>query len=92
MADEKEVIEALVQLVEDAANPREARIAINQQFPDWDDREKLKKLLPRVERRFSALRQNALRKTSYFKIFLIGPDDIRARGKRLSELNKACKE
>ena len=87
MATDKEVIEELVKLVDDALNPREARMAINEKFPDWNDREKLKKIISRVEKRFPAIRQTALRKTAYFKIFLIGADDIRARGKRLSELN-----
>lgn len=92
MATEKEVIEELVKLVDDAANPREARTAINEKFPDWNDREKLKRIVPKVERRFPAIRQTALRKTAYFKIFLIGADDIRARGKKLSELNVSKQE
>jgi hypothetical protein len=86
MATEKEIIGVLFKLVEEGANPREAREAINQQFPDWNDRKKLKPLVPKVEKMFPAIRQTYIRKTSYFKIFLVGADNIRARGKKLSEL------
>ena len=91
MATEKEVIEELYKIVEDGANPREAREAITQKFPDWNDPKKLKPILPKVEKMLPAIRQTYMRKTSYFKIFLIGADNIRARGKRLEELNKASK-
>lgn len=86
MATDKEVIDELYKIMEDGANPREAREAINKKFPDWNDPQKLKPLLPRVESMFPAIRQTYIRKTSYFKIFLIGPDNIRARGKKLDEL------
>lgn len=86
MVTEQEVVDALFKLVDEGANPREAREAINQKFPDWNDRKKLKSILPKVENKFPAIRKTYIRKTSYFKIFLIGHDNIRARGKKLSEL------
>jgi len=91
MTTEKDVIDELYKIVEDVANPREAREAIAQKFPEWNDLKKLKQIIPKVERMFPAIRQTYIRKTSYFKIFLIGADNIRARGKRLEELNKAAK-
>ncbi len=88
MTTEKEVIDVLYEVVAEGANPREARETINQKFPDWNDPAKLKKIIPKVEKKFPAIRQTYIRKTSYFKIFLIGPDNIRARGKRLDEVIK----
>ena len=85
MVTEKEVIEFFTKLVAEGANPREARVAINEKFPDWNDRNKLKRITSKVERKFPAIRQTVLRKTDYFKIFLIGPDDIRARGKKFPQ-------
>jgi hypothetical protein len=37
-----------------------------------------------VEKQVPTIRQTALRRTGYFKVFLIGADDIRARGKKFS--------
>jgi hypothetical protein len=91
MVTEKDVVEELYKIVEDGANPREARDAIAQKYPEWNDLTKLKQIIPKVERMFPAIRQTYIRKTSYFKIFLIGADNIRARGKRLEDLNKASK-
>jgi hypothetical protein len=91
MVTEKEVVEELYKIVEDGANPREARDAIAKKFPDWNDPKKLKQIIPKVERMFPTIRQTYIRKTSYFKVFLIGADNIRARGKRLEELNKPVK-
>ena len=86
MATEKEVIDELFNIVAEGANPREARTTINNKFPDWNDRNKLKRIIPKVERKLPSIRQTYIRKTSYFKIFLIGTDDIRARGKKLTEI------
>ena len=86
MASEKEVVDELYKLVDDAANPREARVTINKKFPDWDSREKLRRIIPKVERRFPAIKRTQFRKTAYFKIFLIGPDDLRARGKKIPQI------
>ncbi|MHA1130330.1 MAG: hypothetical protein ACTSRC_17660 [Candidatus Helarchaeota archaeon] len=88
MTTEKEVINELYTVVKDGANPREAREAINTKFPDWNDSKKLRKIIPKVKKMFPTIRQTYIRKTSYFKVFLIGPDNIRARGKRLDELKK----
>ncbi|MHA1650554.1 MAG: hypothetical protein ACTSYB_10215 [Candidatus Helarchaeota archaeon] len=85
MATEKEVIDELYKIIAEGANPREARLAISKKFPDWDDRKKLQKIIPKVEKMFPTIRQTYIRKTSYFKIFLIGPDDIRARGKKFPQ-------
>ena len=46
MTNAKEVINELYKIIEDGANPREAREAINKQFPDWNDPKKLKAILP----------------------------------------------
>ena len=86
MATAKEVIDELFKIVDDGDNPREAREAINAKFPDWNDPKKLKTIIPKVEAMFPAIRQTYIRKTSYFRIFLIGADNIRARGKKLSEV------
>ena len=86
MTPEKEVVDELYKIVAEGANPREAREAINKKFPDWDDPKKLKKIIPKIKKMFPAIRQTYIRKTSYFKIFLIGPDNIRARGKKYTEL------
>ncbi|MHA1265873.1 MAG: hypothetical protein ACTSRS_11625 [Candidatus Helarchaeota archaeon] len=86
MATEKEVINELYKIIEDGANPREAREMIKQKFPEWDDPKKLRRIIPKVEVKFPDIRKTYIRKTSYFKIFLIGPDNIRARGKKLEEL------
>ncbi len=86
MATEKDVIDELFKIIDDGANPREARESINQKFPDWNDSKKLKTIIPKVEAKFPAIRKTYIRKTSYFRIFLIGADNIRARGKKLSDL------
>jgi len=86
MATEKEVVNELFKIIDEGANPREARDVINQKFPDWNDRNKLKKILLKVQNMFPVIRKTYIRKTSYFKIFLIGADNIRARGKKLSEV------
>ncbi|MFX1294154.1 MAG: hypothetical protein ACFFD2_04760 [Promethearchaeota archaeon] len=85
MASEKEVIAEIVKLVSEGSNPREVRIAINRKFPDWNDRNKLKRITPKILKQFPAIRKTALRITDYFKIFLIGSDDIRARGKKFTQ-------
>ena len=86
MATGKEVIDELFKIIDDGGNPREARETINEKFPDWNDPKKLKPLLPKVEAMFPAIRQTYIRKTSYFRLFLIGTDNIRARGKKISEI------
>ena len=86
MKSEKEVIDELYKIVAEGANPREAREAINKKFPDWNNPKKLKGIIPKVKKMFPAIRQTYIRKTSYFKIFLIGPDNIRARGTKYTEL------
>ncbi|NVM54170.1 MAG: hypothetical protein HWN66_10760 [Candidatus Helarchaeota archaeon] len=86
MSNEKAIVDELYKLVDEGANPREAREAINEKFPDWNDRTKLQRILPKVENMFPAIRKTYIRKTSYFKLFLIGADNIRARGKKLTEI------
>ncbi len=85
MATEKEVIEEITKMIAEGANPRETRIAVNEKFPDWNDRNKLKRLEKKIIASFPDIRKTALRRTEYYKIFLIGSDDIRARGKKFTQ-------
>ena len=78
MNDNQEVVNKIIELIEDAYNPREARKIINEQFPDYNHSEKLRTLITDVLRHFDKKKRDALKKTQYFKYFLIGEDKISA--------------
>ncbi|MHA1268533.1 MAG: hypothetical protein ACTSPY_01980 [Candidatus Helarchaeota archaeon] len=76
MGNDQNIINKIIKLIEDAYNPREARKAINDEFPEYNNSSKLKPLIPKVINHFNKKKQEALRRTQFFKYFLIGEDKI----------------
>ena len=77
MVDDQEVINKIVELIKNASNPRETRKVINKDYPVYDDEGKLKLLIPEIVKKFDKKKRDALKKTQFFKYFLIGEDTIK---------------
>lgn len=80
MSNEDDVVKKIIELIEDAYNPRETRKIIDDLYPSYNDKSKLKNLIPEIIRHFDKNKQEALRKTQFFKYFLIGQDHIKTFG------------
>ncbi|MBD3230973.1 MAG: hypothetical protein GF329_22530 [Candidatus Lokiarchaeota archaeon] len=78
MGRDQEVIDKIRDLIIEAYNPRAARIKINEIFPDYNDKDKLENIVPKVMKSFDIDKRKALKKTQYFKYFLIGEDTLKA--------------
>ncbi|MHA1231463.1 MAG: hypothetical protein ACTSRP_19160 [Candidatus Helarchaeota archaeon] len=70
------IVDEIVRLIEDAYNPRETREFINNKYPEYNDNEKLKSIIPKVLQKFDRKKQQYLKKTEYMNYFLIAGKDI----------------
>lgn len=75
---DQEVADKIRDLILEAWSPRDARKEINQIFPDYNNKQKLKELISKVTEDLDKKKIKDLQKTQYFKYFLIGQDSIKA--------------
>ncbi|MHA1268532.1 MAG: hypothetical protein ACTSPY_01975 [Candidatus Helarchaeota archaeon] len=73
---DEQVADEIVKLIKDAYNPRETRESINKKFPEYNDNDKLKRIIPIVLKKFDKKKQAHLKKTEYLTYVLIAGDDI----------------
>ncbi|MHA1312242.1 MAG: hypothetical protein ACTSQO_15105 [Candidatus Helarchaeota archaeon] len=73
---DEEVVNEIVRMINEAYNPRETREAINEKFPEYNDKEKLKSLVPKILSKFDKKKQQHMKKTEYLMYFLIAGKDI----------------
>lgn len=73
---DEQVIAEIVKLIEEAYNPRETRKEINNKFPDYNDKEKLESLIPRILKEFDIKKRKHLKKTEYLMYVTIAGNDI----------------
>ena len=74
--NDDKIIEEIVKMIKDAYSPREAREEINSKYPEYDDREKLEKLIPKVLSNFDNKKQKQMKKTEYMMYFLTTMGDV----------------
>ena len=79
MNNENEIINKVIELIEDAYNPRESRKIINKEFPDYNDKNKLKTIIPEIIKHFDKTKRAAIKKTQFFKYFIVGEDKIQSK-------------
>jgi len=73
-----DIVKKIIELINEAYNPREARNVINEQYPEYNNQTKLKQLIPTILKQVDKKKQDALKKTQFFKYFLIGEDTIKS--------------
>ncbi|MBD3230974.1 MAG: hypothetical protein GF329_22535 [Candidatus Lokiarchaeota archaeon] len=71
-----QVVAEIVKLIDEAYNPREVRAEINKKYPEYDDKEKLERLIPKILNEFDAKKRKYLKKTQYLMYVSIAGEDI----------------